>query len=302
MKRTLILVCLMLLVGCTNKNSQTHTIKVMAPYGAPSIVLMDQIKTKPDSVTLVGGTDVILAELVCEDMEYDLIIAPINMGLSLISKGQSKTKLLAVVSWGNLYVVGKQGVLNDSNNTIAMFGKDAVPEKVANFTFDLQEIKAHQEYFASVLDAQAQLLTNKVQAAMLAEPFVSKTLLDHPDLEIIKDLQEDYQGITGLQNYPQAALFVNKQAYDKNPKMYLDYVDALAGYLKSINNNRTILSDDLNAVGTKTLGLPESVIVDKAFDRMNLDVVFAKDRKPEISKFMELFKLEVTDQMMVETQ
>lgn len=302
MKRTLILVCLMLLVGCTNKNSQTHTIKVMAPYGAPSIVLMDQIKTKPDSVTLVGGTDVILAELVCEDMEYDLIIAPINMGLSLISKGQSKTKLLAVVSWGNLYVVGKQGVLNDSNNTIAMFGKDAVPEKVANFTFDLQEIKAHQEYFASVLDAQAQLLTNKVQAAMLAEPFVSKTLLDHPDLEIIKDLQEDYQGITGLQNYPQAAIFVNEQAYDKNPKMYLDYVDALAAYLKSINNNRTILSDDLKTVGTKELGLPEAVIVEEAFDRMNLDVVFAKDRKPEISKFMELFKLEVTDQMMVETQ
>lgn len=300
MKKLLLTVSLLMMVACTSTPKNTESIKVLSPYGAPSIALLEQIKQNKDSITLVAGTDLILAELVRLETNYDLIIAPINMGISLLEKGQTKTKLLAVVSWGNLYILGEENTLSDPTNTLAMFGKDAVPEKIANFTFDDQQIQAKQEYFASVLDAQSQLLTNKAQAAMMAEPFVTKVLMENSQLEIIYDVQANYKIKTGLDNYPQAALFVNAKAYDENPNHYIAYVQSLRDYVVSIHKDTSILLNDINLIGAKELGLPSGEIVVGALERMNLDVVFARDKKQEIQTFMDLFNTDVRDDMLVD--
>ena len=45
------------------------------------------------SVDTVDGTSVISAEIAKEDGEYDAIIAPINLGAALLSKGKSQYRL-----------------------------------------------------------------------------------------------------------------------------------------------------------------------------------------------------------------
>lgn len=299
MKKWLVTLCLFMLVGCGSSTNKVE-INIMSPYGAPSIALIPTIKHDRESVTLVSGADLLLAELVKATPDYKMVIAPINLGLSLINKEQTNYRLLAIVSWGNLYIIGEEGALDQEENILAMFGKEAVPQKIADFTLDSKTILAEQVYFPSVLDASAQLITNKAQAALLAEPFLTKTLSEHSQLSILVDIQARYNSITGLNNYPQAALFVDKDAFASDPQVFVEYVAMLRDYVEKANVDPSILKADLDEINAKELGLPGTDIVVSALTRMNLDVVFAYEKKDEIKTFMELFNVKVNDSMMVD--
>src|SRR5690554_6928582 len=164
MKKLLIL-CLLILGGCTNSNTNDKELRILSPFGAPSIALMEIMLEQEHTVNLVNGADLLISSLIKEEADYDIIIAPINIGLNLIKNDQSDYRCLAIVSWGNLYLVSDDENFDPYSQEFAAFGKGAVPEKIIDFVFDKPELV---NYFPSVLDVQAQLIQNKVNAAVLA--------------------------------------------------------------------------------------------------------------------------------------
>lgn len=297
-KGALAAVLALTMTACST-TKEADPIKVLTPLGAPSLSMLGLYGEDKVTLETVDGSDTLQAELAKTDGEYDVIVAPINLGAKLITNGKSGYTLSHVVTWGNLYIVGtEESVLQDTNSVFAAFGEKAVPQIVLNSSMDMSNVKAKVQYFNSVNDVQAQLMTGKAAAGLMAEPAATATIAKAKekgiDLKIITDLQEAYKTKNGLAStgYPQAALFVKKGSEDK-----------VAGYIETASKfaNETAVSDtaqiskQIDIATVEKLGIPSAEIAVKTWERQNIHIKKASDVKADIETFLKQFKIETTD-------
>ncbi len=292
---SLCLVLLLVLSGCSTPKEEKQ-LKVLAPKGAPSIALAAYYQENPDSVEFVDGADVISAALVSPTSEYDVIIAPINLGAVLIEKESTEYRLDAVVTWGNLYMV-ENTELKESDLPVAVFGEGAVPQKIFNTALQNVEFSQEIKYFNSVVDVQAQLLSSKASYGLVAEPaltaMMAKASEQGLELSVVYNLQEKWSEVTGQSNYPQAAVFVKEEV----AKEYADELESLSEMMASVNvdNIATYLSGNEEVFGT-----PPVAVLSKAFDNMNIEYAKAKDKEAEILRFLELYNITSIEKLLID--
>jgi len=299
MKKLLVLLIALFLVGCSAQTPVTDDVKalsILAPKGAPALTLITYANEYgSDNLTLVDGTDVISAALVNPTPEYDVIIAPINLGAITINKG-SEYRLLGVITWGNLYLVENTD-LADSDLPIAMFGEGAVPQKVVDASIDLTTLGKDVQYYNSVADVQVALLSKSASYGLLAEPALTATLAKATaagiNLEVVYDIQAEYNAKNGTSGYPQAAVFVLNSTYEDNKASY----DELVSYLSDLNaeNVTALLSGN-----EETYGVPSAAIITQAWDGINIEYKGYKDVETEISAFLKLFNIDSVENLFVD--
>lgn len=298
MKKIIVLLIALFLVGCSAQAPLTDDVEalsILAPKGAPALTLITYANQYgSDNLTLVDGTDVISAALVNPTPEYDVIIAPINLGAITINKG-SEYRLLGVITWGNLYLVANTDLV-DSDLPIAMFGEGAVPQIVVDASIDLTEFGKDVQYYNSVADVQVALLTQSASYGLLAEPALTATLAKASaagiNLEVVSDIQMEYNAKNGTSGYPQAAVFVLNSTYEAKTASY----DELVSYLSDLNveNVTALLSGN-----EETYGVPSAAIITQAWDGMNIEYKGYKDVETEISAFLQLFNIDSSENMFV---
>ena len=90
----LLLAMVMMLTGCTTSEPQQTTFNVLCPTGAPTLAWLSTYEeiTETGKFDVTEGTDQLIAELSKSDSEYDIIVAPVNVGVKLISAGKSMEK------------------------------------------------------------------------------------------------------------------------------------------------------------------------------------------------------------------
>ena len=286
MRKIVVVLLTLLLVACAPKASKEEKaeLKVIAPKGAAALALI----FAEGDVNFVDGTDALSAAFLNPNPEYDVIIAPLNMGAKIITESDNPYRLLGVVTWGNLYFVENRNV---TNGEIALFGEGAVPQKIVNTVLDLPEDKI--TYYANVSEVQMALLSGSVQYALLAEPAYSATQLKagdvNVDLVLVYDLQEEWAKVKGTANYPQAAVFVLESSYKENPVLFETFENALL-LLNDYPANEADIKDKL-AGRTEEFGVPAEAIVMKAWDGLNLEYKPADTVIAEIESFLELFNI-----------
>ncbi len=293
MKRivSLLVMAAILLSGCS-KSSKTddYSLKVLTPTGAPAVASIPLSNQGFDVSYDNGGTN-IQAALINPTPEYDVIIAPVNLGVTLISKGSTTYRLHSVVTWGNLYLVEstKEGALNN----LALFGENAVPGKVFESVKSLLALSVDQStYYASVSEAQQVLMSGQAKYALLAEPLVTASIAKAKqsgfEISIAKDVQSLWKEKNGDDNYPQAGIFVEETIYDEHKTAVDAAVKSMGDYLTA----HETLESDIDRIGVEKLGVPSSAIIKSAWDRMNLKVVSAKDSSAQLTNFLSLFNIE----------
>ena len=203
------LLMLLMLVGC-NSNTSSTNINILCPVGAPALSFVSEYENinKTGKIDFVDGSDQLIAELSKNNSDYDIIVAPINLGAKLIQNKQSDYKIKGIITWGNLYYVGTSD--NDLKETgeLALFGEGAVPQKIV----DTVKINTSltPKYYQSATLVQQQLLSGNVKVGMLAEPLASATIAkakqNNLELSIIADLQKSYD----QNGYPQAAILLQQ--------------------------------------------------------------------------------------------
>lgn len=295
--KSLLLVAFFVLAGCSAQpETKVEDVHILAPQGAPSLALLGIEKN--DNIKTVQGSDVLTAELVRSDSEYDIIIAPINLGTQLISKGKTDYRLEAVVTWGNLYVVGTSEDALEKEGQFAAFGEVSVPGKVFNTVMDTNAITPEITYYNSAVDVQAQILSGKATAGLLAEPALTATIgkakEKNIELKVLKDLQKEYQSKFNSERngYPQAAVFVKKGSEEKvQPAL-----DAMKDFLE----NKTDMKASFESYGADFLGIPSAELAEKTWDRQNLHYVEADEIKDELSEYLALFNITFDESMLTD--
>jgi len=274
-KLLIVLVVALSLAACAPAKKYTFT--WLSPKGAPSVSLIPVLKDAIDTVELVDGTDVISAAMI--QGAKDVIIAPINLGSKLIQAGDANYKLLAVVTWGNLYIVKDEAIPFTDNMDLAMFGVKAVPELVLNKVSDTLSFTFTKVPFNAVADVKGQLVAKAYALGLLAEPVASATIAAAKaqgiTLSVVADLQSAWKTKTGFDNYPQAAIFVKADLSDDQIKQVKDRVNAMAAYVSTVEADKTIVEADITALTPEALGVPSAAIIKVTWDRLNVDFQYA---------------------------
>jgi NitT/TauT family transport system substrate-binding protein len=290
-KLLLVLILALSMTACTPAKKYTFT--WLSPKGAPSVSLIPIIKDAVDGVELVDGTDVISAALIQGDK--DVIIAPINLGSKLIQAGDANYKLLAIVTWGNLYILKDEAVPFTDSMDLAMFGSKAVPELVLNHVSDQLDFTFTKVPFNAVADVKGQLVSKAYALGLLAEPLATATIAAAKaqgiTLSVVADLQAAWKTETGFDNYPQAAVFVRDDLGATQLKQIKDRINTMIEYVTSVTADKSVVEADITSLTPEALGVPSAAIIKATWDRLNVDVHYASDKKEEIDTFLNLFSL-----------
>lgn len=276
------------ITGCTSAKKD-DTIKIICPTGAPGLALVSVYEevTKEGKIDFVDGSDQLVAELSKENSEYNIIIAPINVGAKLLAANQTDYKMAGVLTWGNLYLVGTSEDALQETGEIALFGQGAVPGMI----YDQVNIDTTltPQYYNSATLVQQQLLSSNAHVGMLAEPLATATIAKAKEngltLSIIKDMQKEY----GKDGYPQATVFVKEGT---NCDQLLEKIDEFT------NGDYANLDKYLEEIGTDTLGLPAAAIVEKTIERQNLHYTAIEDCQQQVTDFLELYQIKFNENMM----
>ncbi len=264
-------------------------LKILTPLQAPALSLLPVLKDGKNTVDFaINGAEDLKPAFLNPSPEYDVIIAPTNLGVQLAANGKTGYRMLAVVDWGNLYIVGTEDAdLEGDGSDVAYFGQDSVPGLV--FAKAYPNLAEKAKVFASASDAQADLMAGHVKAALLAEPLATATVAkSEGKLKIISDVQEAWGG-TG---FPMAAMFVNGETYEQNKDMYAAMIAQMKDYAANVDmNDPSALIEDINAVGVETLGLPSAEIVAKCYDRMNVEITDVSGCVDAVADFLAVWNV-----------
>ncbi|WP_348664604.1 hypothetical protein [Dubosiella newyorkensis] len=295
------LACLLGMSACASapQKEDSEPYSMLCPNGAPALATLGAANVENTVISRVEGTDALLSELAKKDGEYDVIVAPINLGAKVYSQAEAY-QLAAVVTWGNLYVVGSQDkAWEDPNNKMALFGENAVPGLVYNDVL-ADQVKAQTTWYNAVSDAQQALLSNQADLALLAQPAaaatISKAKENGKELKVIANLQEMWKEKRGndTTGYPQAGIFIKKDG-KKN-------LDALLTGIETFdeNVNEKSIVEAVEAAGAENLGLPNAQIAAKTWDAQNIRYVTGPNAKEQIEQFLSLFSIALPETLIAE--
>lgn len=278
-----------------SETAAAEEIKVLCPMGAPALATLGLEDNA--LVEYVEGTDLLVSELSKKDSEYDMILAPINVGVKTWSAAEAYN-LDAVVTWGNLYIVSDTEDWDVSDNTLLAFGENAVPGLVLN---DLMpELNCGVQWFGAVAETQQALLAGESSTALLAQPAataaVAKAAENGTELSVVADLQAMWQEKhqTSRKGYPQAALFVKAGEEEKCAAA----MEQMASFMEDPSEEEIITRIDER--GVEQLGLPSAQIAAKTWGAQNLHYVKASEVKDDIAQFLAVFGMELPEGIIAE--
>ena len=273
----------------TPASSDPEGLKILSPTGAPALSLIPVIKEGKNTVETVEGSDPLQAAFVNPSAEYDVILAPTNLGVKLASAGKTNYRLAAVVTWGNLYIIGSSEDDLGEGHTLAAFGEAAVPGLVFKKVYD--NIGADVQFdYATGQETMAALLSGKADCALIAEPAATAAIAKGKEagkeLKVISDVQKEW----GEGGFPMAAIFINSETYEQNKAMITGLIEKMQEYTSAVStDDPTSLIADINECGIETFGVPSAEIIGKCWDRMNINVKNVSECLEDVSSFLELF-------------
>ena len=262
---------------------------IVSPSGAPSLALVGLINDEAVNLEyeVVDGPDVLMSEFT--SAEKDFIIAPLNLGVKLIDKG-AEYKLLGVLTWGNLYLVGD----GSAENGCALFGEGSVPGVVFNYVKDSIDKEYLYESYGSAQEVMQLLKSGKFHTGLLAEPLATAITADG-SFSRLYNVQDLWKEKTGNASYPQAAIFVANKTLDARTDEIMAVASKIEMNIANLNSNPEGLVESAGDLDLSTLGFANVDLVTKALPNMALNFEYAYDVVDEIQSFLDLFKMQLND-------
>ena len=151
--------------------------------------------------------------------QYDVVVAPTNVGVNAIKNGHAPYKILATITFGNFFVAATgndNDEVMDADDYIVSFQQNGIPDKIFHYVYGTGLDSAIKYYAANSLAAQTCLETGvnaadsnaKVDYVVIAEPSLTAAMKVNSNAYIYDDLQSKYEGKSGGAMITQASVFV----------------------------------------------------------------------------------------------
>ncbi|NCC54520.1 MAG: DUF4956 domain-containing protein [Erysipelotrichia bacterium] len=119
------------------------------------------------------------------------------------------------------------------------------------------------------------------------------------ELKIILDVAQAYKQATGLDNFPQAAIFILESSYQNKQIAIEKVLTNIDDYIKLIHHSPEQLELDLNRLNASTFGLPQASILTPIIDQLHLKLVDAQQADKEITALLDMLGLSISEKMIL---
>lgn len=301
MKRRLVfaltaLLLTIVLSGCTAPGIETEevTIRIVALKGPTGVGLVQMLEEKPSlgkNVTtdyqVAETPDIVTARVL--NKEIDIAALPTNVAANLYNKG-SGYNLLAINTWGNLYLVSNQVEISSwddfKGKTINSIGLGATPDLVFRSLLIANGLDPEKDvtmdYSMTQVELAGALSAGRVALAVLPEPLVTTTLTKNASLKIVMGLEDELKKIHGEDiAIAQGCLVVREEFAKKHPEV-------VASFLKQYQESLTWVNSNLQEAGAlveKHNLWMTAAVAEKAIPRSNIRYMAALDAKPQVEAY-----------------
>ncbi len=274
----------MLVIGCDKEQDQEEleTIKVLVPGGAPLIAFGNLLDNKAFKFDLAQSADALSAGLL--NTEYDMIVAPLNLGAKLSISGKTSYKLEAIITTNNTYLVSKNeinSVKDLAGLNILAYGKNATPDIIFKSALEKNNVTVGNiAYQASVGDVLSLFMANSSEAtySLLAEPQVTIIKEKNPNVYVLDMVKEIEEGKV----FPQACLYIKE-----NSNVTEKHLELMKQNINKLNNNPKEYTESVLNKHTYFKGIGSEVL-EKALPNCNIVYLKAKENKEIVNEYIVL--------------
>ena len=258
-----------------------------------------------ENVTSINETDVsfekfadpkaLLPKLIKK--EVDIGFLPVNVAAKVFNSSNGAVICCGITGNGNISLVTKDDNINSLSDLkgkkVHVAGQGATPDYLFRYLLSENGILVGDssegvELDFSIPTAQlpAYILSNKIDYAVVPEPFISVMELKSKDINVPIDFQAEYKSATGKDSeYPLTVMVATRD-------FVLKHGDLLKSFLSEYEKSVKWTVENPAAAGglseKHSLGFNKAV-ASKAIPKSNYCFVYAEDSKDIIEKFLGLF-------------
>ena len=287
------------------KEYDRSTLSVITPTGAPALAFY-KYANQTNFETNANPAEGIIPQMVTG--KKDVVVLPTNAGVQAIVNKKAEYQIAATITFGNFYLLSMNNDENktlDANDTILLFQKGNVPDKVFHYVYG-NDYDANVHYVSAVSDAAAAVNAGQFVDAesgknvipnyvLLAQPVLQTVLTKNADkgYAVYADMQAKYKEKSDNKALFQASVFVKTSVNKDTAKAFLE---SLKADINNAVNNPDVINDSLKDVTEvqTVYGIAPAMAtaVTKNNNGMGLGFEYAKDNKAAIETFLKLFNIE----------
>ena len=230
--------------------------------------------------------------------EIDVGFLPLNVAAKVYNSGNKSIKCAAVTGQGNISIITKDKNLTRfsqlKGKTVYTAGQGATPEYMLRYLLVQNNLTASEtsdddvvlDFSIPTAQLAALLISDKIQYAVVPEPFATIAEMKSPDVVRALDFQKEFQEVTYSNTiYPLSVMVVSKKAAEKKSKEINAF---LKKYEKAVFHTLDNPAETAALVEKYSLGLSADV-VEKAIPVSNYNFIKASEAKKMIEDFLNIF-------------
>jgi len=257
-----------------------------------------------DSKALVNGRAVVFDKYATPQAllpkmlkgEADIGFMPANIAAKVYNSGAGALLCAGISGGGNMYLITKDRSIKTladlSGKIVSVAGQGATPEYLFRWILAQNKIPVDSkngvklDYSVPTPDIAAELLSDKIQYAVVPEPFATVAVMKSKDVVRALDLQYEFAAIEGKNAaYPLTVIVVTKSFAERDPETVRAFMSAFGESVAWTNANPQKAGV---LVQKYTLGLMAPVVAN-AIPYSALVWKRADDSKKEIERLLSIF-------------
>ena len=206
-----------------------------------------------------------------------------NAGAKLFKAGNSRYRLAAVVTWGNLFFASQQDDFSENSLNgaeLTLFGENTINASVVLAALEAKGLTpASVNYLAGAAETQAELLSHPEAIVVTADPAVTAAKLKNEKVKVLS-VREMLREAFGMDGYAQAGLFVRAETAAERP-------EAVAAYLEAVKESAGKAETDVAAMAEAAVVLeilPNAKVAAAAIPGCSIRYVAASEAKEAVEK------------------
>ncbi len=233
------------------------------------------------------GADQIVPKIV--NKSIDIAAVPTNVAATLYKKTEKNVSVIAVNTLGVISIV-TNGVEIDSiddlrGKTIYATGQGATPEYALNYILEKNGLEVGKdvkvEYKGEHSELATLVIANKVDIAVLPQPFVTNVTVKNPNVKIALDLSEEWAKVADDSQLVMGCLIVRNDFLSENK-------DAVEAFLNEYADSTEKANSEVKATAalSESFDILPAAVVEKALPHCNIVYMDGKDMKNNVSAYI----------------
>lgn len=255
---------------------ETDEIKVTVLRGPSAIAFARWMEESPViagkkvQLRIADSPEQVLAQMIKE--EADITVLPMINAANLYNK-KVPYLLAGCPVWGNLYLVGQADA-----KLMHIFGAGTTPDILTRYYMDKHQLSYTLNYtLGTASEVVRGLLGGKVEASVLAEPFVTMVTRQVPNLGILADLNNPSDSSPG---FAETAVMIHKNLI-KEKEVINRLLEATCRYANE-------QPEKVIAILEQQEIFPAGMLTKEAIERCRIMYLPANESKDEIASFLEI--------------